>query len=300
MREPKLDRLRTLVTIADLGSFVAASRVLHLAPPTVSLHIADLEAQVGAALLLRERGQVVPTGIGATLIDWARLLLNHSDAMLEDVRHQVTGMSGRVRMSASTPVIANQLPRVLAKLAETHPGIEVQLTVHTSTDAISMVAQGSLDVAVVAMPQSKLPNVQIHTWRRDPVVALVPAMWERPTRATPAWLVTKPLILNDERTRLSRITSEWFAAAGYQPRARIEHNYNEAIKSLVAAGYGATLLAHDNESNATLYPRIAILPLRPSLWRTLGIAHRINVESAVRHVIDALGVEADPISSSPP
>ena len=73
MREPKLDRLRTLVTIADLGSFVAASRVLHLAPPTVSLHIADLEAQVGAALLLRERGQVVPTGIGATLIDRARL-----------------------------------------------------------------------------------------------------------------------------------------------------------------------------------------------------------------------------------
>ncbi|MDP5776169.1 LysR family transcriptional regulator, partial [Pseudomonas aeruginosa] len=44
MREISLDRLRTLVAIADLGSFAEAARVLHLAPPTVSLHIADLES----------------------------------------------------------------------------------------------------------------------------------------------------------------------------------------------------------------------------------------------------------------
>ena len=46
MREISLDRLRTLVAIADLGSFAEAARVLHLAPPTVSLHIADLESRV--------------------------------------------------------------------------------------------------------------------------------------------------------------------------------------------------------------------------------------------------------------
>src|SRR3989338_6673001 len=56
MRELNLDRLRTLVTIADLGSFAEAARTLHLAPPTVSLHIADLEAHIGAPLLVRGRG----------------------------------------------------------------------------------------------------------------------------------------------------------------------------------------------------------------------------------------------------
>jgi DNA-binding transcriptional LysR family regulator len=287
MREPKLDRLRTLVTIADLGSFVAASEALHLAPPTVSLHVSDLEAQIGAPLLTRVRGPVLPTAIGASLIERARLLLNQSDAMLEDVHRQVMGMSGRVRMSASTPVIAHLLPDVLARLAQAHPGIEVQLSVHTSTDALSMVAQGALDVAVVATPQSKLPNVRIHAWRRDPVMALIPAGWKHPARATPAWLSTKPLILNDARTNLSRITHEWFATAGFQPRARIEHNYNEAIKSLVSAGYGAALLARDTES-PDLNPHIVMLPLRPALWRLLGIAHRAQVEPAVRHVLDAL------------
>ena len=67
MREISLDRLRTLVAIADLGSFAEAARVLHLAPPTVSLHIADLESRVGGKLLSRTRGRIQPSAIGETL-----------------------------------------------------------------------------------------------------------------------------------------------------------------------------------------------------------------------------------------
>ena len=288
MRELSLDRLRTLVAIADLGSFVAAARALHLAPPTVSLHVSELEARIGAPLLLRERGHVAPTGVGNTLVERARLLLNQADSMLEDVHRQVQGRSGRVRLSASTPVIAHLLPEVLERVAHEHPGIEVQLAVHTSQEALSQVAEGALDVAVVALPQPKIAGVRVQAWRRDPVMALVPSAWQRPTRATPAWLASRPLILNDSRTRLSRMTAEWFAAAGHHPRPRIEHNYNEAIKSLVAAGYGASLLSYET-TPAPPDPRIAVLPLRPALWRPLGIAHRSGgIEAAVKHVLEAL------------
>lgn len=288
MRELSLDRLRTLVTIADLGSFVSASRALNLAPPTVSLHVSELEARLGAPLLLRDRGRVLPTGVGATLVERARLLLNQTDAMLEDVRLQVQGKTGRVRLSASTPVIAHLLPMMLERLAREHPGIEIEMAVFTSQEAMARVAEGSLDIGVVALPQPRTPGVRVHPWRRDPVMALVPAAWERPSRATPAWLAARPLILNNSRTRLSRITAEWFAAAGHQPRARIELNYNEAIKSLVAAGYGATLLSYET-LHTLVDERIAMLPLRPALWRPLGVAHRGGqVEPAVQHVLDAL------------
>jgi len=64
VRELNLDQLRTLVTIAELGSFAAAARALHLAAPTVSLHVAELESRLGAALLLRQRQRVVPTVVG--------------------------------------------------------------------------------------------------------------------------------------------------------------------------------------------------------------------------------------------
>ena len=102
MRELNLDRLRTLVTIADLGSFAEAARTLHLAPPTVSLHIADLEALIGAPLLVRKRGEVRPSGAGEVLVERARRLLADADEAMDLVRRQVQGLEGRVRLGAST------------------------------------------------------------------------------------------------------------------------------------------------------------------------------------------------------
>lgn len=288
MREISLDRLRTLVAIADLGSFAEAARALHLAPPTVSLHVADLEARIGAPLLTRKRGQVRPTTIGDTLLDRARRLLAEADQALDDVQRQVQGLSGRVRLGASTGAIAHLLPSALETLGRHHPGIDVQVAVLTSHETLQRLNDGTLDVGLVALPQPPIDGLVIKPWRRDPVMAFLPASWQAPARVTPAWLADRALILNDATTRLSRQTGEWFAAAGLNPRPRIQLNYNDAIKSLVAAGYGATLLPHEATAPQA-DPRIIMRPLRPALWRPLGIAHRAEkVERATQHVLDVL------------
>ncbi len=288
MREISLDRLRTLVAIADLGSFADAARALHLAPPTVSLHVADLEARIGAPLLTRKRGQVRPTTIGETLLERARRLLAEADQALDDVQRQVQGLSGRVRLGASTGAIAHLLPQALEILGRHHPGIDVQVAVLTSQETLQRLNEGTLDVGLVALPQPPIDGLLIKPWRRDPVMAFMPASWDAPARVTPAWLATRPLILNDATTRLSRQTAEWFAAAGLNPRARIQLNYNDAIKSLVAAGYGATLLPHEATAPQA-DARIIMRALRPALWRPLGIAHRAEkVERSTQHVLDVL------------
>ena len=140
MRELNLDRLRTLVTIADLGSFAEAARTLHLAPPTVSLHIADLEALIGAPLLVRKRGEVRPSGAGEVLVERARRLLADADEAMDLVRRQVQGLEGRVRLGASTGAIAHLLPQALEVLGQHHPGIDVQVVVLTSQETVSRLA----------------------------------------------------------------------------------------------------------------------------------------------------------------
>ncbi|MFY3384349.1 LysR family transcriptional regulator [Paracidovorax sp. MALMAid1276] len=293
MRELSLDRLRTLVAIADLGSFAEAARVLHLAPPTVSLHVADLEAHIGAPLLVRKRNEVRPSGAGDVLVERARRLLADADETLAMVQRQVQGLEGRVRLGASTGAIAHLLPRALEELAHQHPGIDVQVAVLTTQETLARLASGALDVGLVAgsgaARQGTVPGVTVQPWRRDPVMAFVPARWAVPARATPRWLAAQPLILNDEGTSLSRLVGEWFARAGEHPKARIELNYNDAIKSLVAAGYGATLLPQEAPADGPRDPRIATLPLRPALWRPLGLAHRSGpVERTTQHVLDVL------------
>lgn len=288
MREISLDRLRTLVAIADHGSFAEAARVLNLAPPTVSLHVADLEQRVGGALLSRTRGRVQPTVIGDTLIERARRLLADAEQALEDLERQVQGLAGRVRLGASTGVIAQLLPHALESLEQRHPGIDVQVAVLTSQQTLQKLADGSLDIGVIALPQAPVKGLAIQPWRRDPVMAFLPSRWDCPSVITPSWLAGQPLILNDATTRLSRQVAEWFAGEGPQPLPRIQLNYNDAIKSLVGAGYGATLLPHEASTPAP-ESRIAMRPLQPALWRELGIAHRAgNVERATRHVLEVL------------
>jgi len=288
MREISLDRLRTLVAIADHGSFAEAARVLNLAPPTVSLHVADLEQRVGGALLSRTRGRVQPTVIGDTLIERARRLLADAEQALEEVERQVQGLAGRVRLGASTGVIAQLLPHALESLEQRHPGIDVQVAVLTSQQTLQKLADGSLEIGVIALPQAPVKGLAIQPWRRDPVMAFLPSRWDCPSVITPSWLAGQPLILNDATTRLSRQVAEWFAGEGPQPLPRIQLNYNDAIKSLVGAGYGATLLPHEASTPAP-ESRIAMRPLQPALWRELGIAHRAgNAERATRHVLEVL------------
>jgi len=277
MREINLDRLRTLLTVADLGSFAAAAKALHLAPPTVTLHVAQLEARLGARLLHRASAGVTATSAGSLLIDKARSLLAEADDLLQSMQRQVAARGGRVRLGASTGALAHLLPQALDALATRHPAIDVQVAVVTSEEALARLAAGSLDIGIVALPQAALRGLRVQAWRRDPILAFIPTQWAPPRQVTPAWLAARPLIANDRSTRLSRQTADWFAAAGERPQARIELNYNDAMKSLVAAGYGAALLPHEAGAPAP-DSRISIRSLKPALTRALGVAHRARTE----------------------
>lgn len=290
MRELNLDQLRTLVTIADLGTFSAAAQALHLAQPTVSLHISELESRMGATLVLRGGRRVQPTPAGAVLVERARALLREADETVETVKRHVQGQSGRVRLGSSTGVLVYLLPQMLQAMAETHPDIDVEVSIIGTHDGLKRLQDGTLDVALVAPPQSP-GDLVVSRWRRDPMMALLPAAWDAPKRITPQWLADRPLIFNDSTTRLFKQTMEWFGAAGIVPRVRIELNYNEAMKSLVAAGYGAAILPVEGSASAQLPAGVQAVPLKPALVRDSAVVHRALplLDGATRNLLKVLG-----------
>lgn len=290
MRQLNLDQLRTLIAIADLGTFSAAAKALHLAQPTVSLHISELESRLGAPLVVRGNRRVTPTAAGAALVERGRKLLRDTDDAVEAVKRQAEGRTGRVRLGTSTGVVVDLLPQVLEALGSRHAGIDVEVSILGSYEAMARLAVGTLDIGLVAIPQPPQRDIAVTPWCDQAMMAFVPQRWKAPKRVTPAWLAAQPLIFNDATTHMYRLSMEWFAAAGFAPRARIELNYDAAIRSLVAAGYGAALLPLQETTDTALNERMQILPITPRLTRRLGIAHRQRalLDGATQSVLQVL------------
>ncbi len=295
MRELNLDQLRTLVAIADLGTFSAAGRALHLAQPTISLHVSELEARLDTPLLLRGARRVVTTAAGADLVARARRLLRDADDAIDAVQRHRAGQVGRVRLGCSGGATVHLLPRLVEALEAAHPTIDVQLSVGNSTGLMARLFVNDLDLALVAMPQSGYPSLTLTPLRRTPILAILPAGWKAPSAVTPAWLARHPLILDEPSTNIAQEVTAWFANAGLRPNLRVEVTINEITRRLVAAGYAASVLPFEHPDE-TLGGRLQARPLRPALVRRLGIAHRplAQLDAPTRRVFDTLMEFRDP------
>jgi DNA-binding transcriptional LysR family regulator len=292
MRELNLDQLRTLVSITDLSTFSAAARALNLAQPTVSLHISELEARVNAKLLVRGGRRVVPTAAGATLVAHARRLLRDADEALDAIKRHVEGRAGRVRLGTSTGVAVHLLPEILAAMKRTHPDIDIEISILSSSETMLQLSQGILDIGLVATPQSLSQDLVVSHWRSDPMMAFIPADWSVPKYVTPQWLSSRALIFSDPTTHMYHLTMAWFASAGCSPRARIEFSYTETIKSFVEAGYGAALLPLEHVHKSGTHQEVHVLPVRPALVRHIGIVHRplSVINGAARNLLQTLAL----------
>ena len=276
MRNLNLDQVQTLIAIADLGTLAAAAQALHLAPPTVSLHISELESRLDATLVVRGRRQASLTPAGQVLVDAGRRLLIASDELVEQVRRRAQGLQGVVRLATTAGVSADLLPRLVEQLARLSPGVDVKLDVLSSAESMARLRAGTLDLAIVALPQAPGQGLHVQPWRSDPMVVFIPAGRRAPAKATPQWLAEQPWMSFGPATQMYRLLAGWFAQAGLHPRPRMELNHPQALLSLVAAGQGVAVLPreHPGTKPGGDARGVQVRALHPPLLRQLGLARR--------------------------
>src|SRR5438067_2080200 len=98
-----LRHLRSFVTVVRTGGFAAAARELDYAQSTITLHMNELERELGAPLLRRERRAMVTTEAGAALARYAREMLRLGDDARSAVAAYAAGRRGSVRLGAIEP-----------------------------------------------------------------------------------------------------------------------------------------------------------------------------------------------------
>lgn len=290
MRNLNLDQLQTLIAIADLGTFAAAAQALHLAPPTVSLHIKELESRMETPLVLRGRRQAELTPAGQALVQEGRKLLAASDDLIELVQRRASGREGLVRVGVSAGVSTRLLPMMLEALTRKNPGVEVKLEAVGSADAMVRLKAGTLDIAIVASPQPAVAGIRLTPWRNDPMVALLPAAWKAPKQITPQWLASRRWASFAPATQMHGLIAAWFGQAGHNPRPFLTLSYPGALKSLAAASQSAALLPLEEVEDQKRSTQVQIRQLSPKLMRPMAVAHRhgASPSPAISSVLEVL------------
>ena len=144
-----MTRLRVLVAVAQHGSVTAAARALNYAQPSVSHHLARLEAETGATLTQRSGRGIQLTDAGRLLAGRAEEILGRLDAAERELAAHVEQRQERIRLAGFASALATIVPAALSRLAAGHPGIDLLLTEAEEPEAMRMLRAGQVDVALV-------------------------------------------------------------------------------------------------------------------------------------------------------
>src|SRR5450755_2281098 len=142
-------RLRVLVAVAQHGSVTAAARALNYAQPSISNHIARLEAETGARLLQRAGRGVRLTDAGRLLAERAEEIIGRLDAAEAELAAHVGLREGRVRLAAFPSALGTIVPAAAARLEAETPGMDLMLTEAEPPEAVRMLRAGYVDVALI-------------------------------------------------------------------------------------------------------------------------------------------------------
>jgi DNA-binding transcriptional LysR family regulator len=129
MNGVNLNRLSVFAAVVAAGSFTGAAKRLGSSKAAVSEHIARLEEEVGATLLLRNSRQVIPTDAGEALYDAANRILDEADAAITEAGRETGRLAGSLRVTSPTDLGSTVLPHVAAMVAAEHPDLRIDLVV---------------------------------------------------------------------------------------------------------------------------------------------------------------------------
>jgi len=141
------DLLRAFVLIAEGGSFTRAADRVGRTQSAVSMQMRRLEEVLGQPLLVRTPKGVQTTPQGAWLLDRARALLALNDEIVGNFRAPT--MVGTVRLGTPDDYALNWLPEILARYAEAHPAVELDVTCLNSNVLAECFREGKLDMTLL-------------------------------------------------------------------------------------------------------------------------------------------------------
>ena len=270
-----LQQLKVFRSVAKSGGFTRASEQLDLSQSTVSQHIKQLEDELGCSLFLRSGKKIYISDAGKLLLIYAdRIFAEFKNAEMA-VRELSAMKRGTIRLGAGATTLTYQLPKALGEYKRRYPDIELIVTTGTTESLLHQVSSQTVDLAIVMQIPNTPSNLLITPLQSEELVVILNAEHPlaRKNSLEPGDMIALPFILYERHSVMQRLIESFFIKMNISPRISMELENIEAIKSLVSAGLGASIVPICSVSQSLPSSMLRVMRVRDfPLERTLALA----------------------------
>ena len=274
-----LRQLRYFLAIVDEGSFTRAAARLNVAQPALSMHVRNMEEDLGTILLLRRPGGVTPTEAGQLLAGRARVLVADLDRMREEVRSLGREPAGTVRLGLPGTMSAILAVPLVARCRTKFPRIKLVIAEAMSGFVRDWLLEGRIELAVVYAALTETGS-RTEPLLEEELVVLFPAGTPPTGTSVPPGtsaidvLRSQPLILPSGSHGLRVLLDRELRALDIPVEPAIEVDSYSNIKRLVEAGLGCSVLPLHAVSPEVSVGTLQVAPFaEPGLRRGVHLAH---------------------------
>jgi len=275
----ELYQLEAFEAVIAHGGFTRAAEALHLTQPAVTRQIAALEAELHTRLFDRMGRTVRMTESGEGLHRYAEQIVRLAREAKLSVAEIESGEAGRLAVGASSTLATYVLPSLLRSFRSSYPAIEISVHTGVSAEVIELVRSNDVDVGLVTAEAAGPVFVSTSLGDYGTCVVVPPSHPLAGRQSiSAAELAGSPLILMESGTNLRTYVDRLLNAAGVEEQVTMELDNVEAIKRMIEAELGISLLPQVSIQAEVATGRLAALSLTdiPQAHRQIRLIYRAD------------------------
>ncbi|HJA94418.1 MAG TPA: LysR family transcriptional regulator [Candidatus Eisenbergiella merdipullorum] len=252
------------------SSITRAADELHLAQPSVSLAVRELEEYYGIRLFERIGRRIYPTEAGKEFYGYAR----HIVSLFEDMETKVRNWDtlGKIRIGTSITIGTHILPVLIREFQKEFPGLKVEAVVSKSSDIEQHILDNTIDLGLIESTPGK-EEIQVTAFMQDSLCAIAPC--GHPLTAEPfvtlSRLADYPLLMREKGSAGRELLEASFSLLQISVHPIWESASTQAIVRGVAEGLGVAVLPRMLVEKDIREGNVKQLSLTPPIRRDLNI-----------------------------
>ncbi|MBV2183058.1 MAG: LysR family transcriptional regulator [Rhizobium sp.] len=274
-----LRQLRYFVAIVEQGSFSKAAATLNVAQPALSLHVRNMESDLGTALLFRSPQGVLATEAGEILLRNARIIIDQFSIAQEEIRGHEAEPTGEVRLGLPGTISQILSVPLIIAARKRYPKIKLRIAEAMSGFISEWIRESRVDIAVLYIPVedralTSYPVLTEELCLLGPVTPMEDVKTPAFGQVTLKQVAPLPLILPSSSHGLRELLEREASAGNLHLNTVIDVDSYGNIKELVERGMGYSILpfnaiARDVRDGRLRSWRIS----KPDLKRDVHLVH---------------------------